>query len=362
MAGQEHLLGYNMAIDEINAAGGILGCPVELVIKDDSSILSQAQLAVKDLVEQDHVLAIMGANSSGTTLAVSGVTEVYQVPFLVPSSSSDLITDQGYEWVFRINAASSAYASTALEFAQQELNTNARLAIVYQSSLFGESAAVAAATIAAEREMTVVAYEIFETGSGDHKPLLTRVKAANPDVIYFATTSGKDAVLLMEQCEELALNPKLYLASAGAFVSSNFLEVGRHAEYVIATSQWAVDVNWPGVTEFTQKFLALYSDTPRMRSAQTYIASYVVKDAIERAAKDPIDWKNISQVRLAVRNALTETNMKETLFGPIAFDDAGQNDHQVLLTQIIDGRFVTVYPRENQTRPAIIPAPSWTER
>jgi branched-chain amino acid transport system substrate-binding protein len=363
-AGQEQMRGYEIALDEIKATGGIAGCQVELLVKDDASSPQQGQLAVKELTEQDGVPIIIGAFSSSITMPIAGVANVYKIPFLVPTASSDLITTQGYEWVFRINAPSTEYANTALEFAASLQDEKAidTLAVIYDDSLFGESAAVAAAMGASKRGLRVVAYEVYKAGADDYTPLLSRVKEADPDAVYLASYL-KEAILLLQQSEALALNPKLHLGNAGGFVMPEFLMAGKHAEYIVATSQWAPDVSWPGAAEFAQEFAERYGVAPGMRSAETYTALYVVKDAIERAGEqEALDWTDIAKVRLAIRDALKSTNLAETIFGPIRFDRNGQTPHPVVLVQVIDGQFVSVYPEEYRACAPIVPVPSWAER
>ncbi len=364
---QEYERGYEMAKDEINAAGGVLGCQVELVYADDASEPRGAQLAVKELA-QAGVLIMMGSTSSAATMPATGVSSFYEIPFLVPTASSDLITEMGHEWVFRINAPASAYANTALDFAQGSLGRGVAVAIVYDDSLFGESAAVAAAASAAEHKIEVVAYESYEDGADDYAPLLSRVKETNPDVVYFASYLD-EAILLMEQCQQLDLNPKLYLGNAGGFVNTGFLKTGEQAEYVIATTQWASDADWRdaegrSAADFVQRFHKRHAgEDPGTRNAQTYTALYVAVDGIERAGQgESLNWDDLGNVRLAVRDALKETDLQHTIFGPIEFDDTGQNAHPVLLIQVIAGEFVTVYPEEYQASAPIVPAPTWGER
>lgn len=393
--GCEHILGYEMARDDINAAGGILGCPVNLIVRDDASTEFQAQLAVTDLVDDAGVPVILGAYSSAATLSAAGVANVYGIPLVVPTASSDLITAQGYEWVFRINAPSRAYASTALDFVQEELGDSATLAVIYDGQLFGESAAVAVATGAAERGLNVVAYEAYKSGSTDYTSLLARVQETDPDVIYFAANSEREAAQLMKQCRDLDLNPRVYIGHAGGFVMPGFLsEAGEDAEFIIATAQWAFDVSWPGVPEFAARFpefatrftensrppaeVDLYTacieqtrgmrlpagrQPPAMRTAQTYTTLTVVSQAIELAGqKESLDWTKSEDVRQAIRQALQELALENTIFGPIQFDEVGQNAHPVLLVQVIDHEFVTIYPEQYSARAPVVPVPSWSER
>ncbi len=367
--GLESLRGYAMALEEINTSGGIMGCPVELIVKDDRSLPYQAQLAVKELVNEDQVSIISGAYSSAATMPAAGVANAYQVPFLAPTASSDLITSQGYEWVFRLIAPASGYANTALDFVQtirEELEIN-RLAVIYDDSLYGESAAVAVAMGAIQRNLDIVAYEEYNPGTANYRALLERVKAASPDVIYFASYLN-EAIQLLQHSEAVNLNPKVYVGHAGGFIMLEFLQAGKHAEYVIGTAQWAKDVKWEDehgqtATMFAERFADRYGVEPGMRSAQTYTTLYVIKDAIERAGtSESLEWSDAQSVRLAIRDALRETDIEKTIFGPVNFNQEGENNHPVVLIQVIDGQFVTVYPEKYRAASPIVPIPDWSAR
>lgn len=436
--GEELLLGYELALQEINAAGGVEGCQLELVVRDDQTVPEKAQWAVKELAEvpmpelinpverfqgmfariqesgvvltdvaglvkdpepeQDwpQVPVIVGAYTSDAALAAAGVANVYQVPIVVPTASSDLITERGHEWVFRVNAPSLSYANTALDLIRDTQHVTATMAVVFEETLFGESAAVAVALGAQTRGIRLVAYESYLAQSGDYEAMMTRVGQAHPDVIYFAANNLNDARQLLAWCAQLNINPQLYIGHAGGFVTSEFpAQAGMYGEYVIATSQWAPDVQWADASgedaaDFAARYAAGYarrctedaafgarfaawcqkrctdaaSCVPGMRATQAYVTLYVVQDALARAMTGPQwDPESVPQMRLAMRSALRETNMAETIFGRIAFDRVtGQNTHPVLLVQVRDGQFVTVYPQAYRAQDPIIPAPTWAER
>ncbi len=364
--GREHKLGYDLAAEEINAAGGILGCPVSLVYEDDTSDPNTAALKLKTLAEDPQILLILGAYSSAATLQVAGLANVYQIPLMVPTASSDLITDQGYQWVFRINAPSADYAYGLLNYLDTvgeyteaanpdgTMSKNISLGIIYEDTLFGESAAVAAATHAIELQIPIIVYKSYKPGTSSYKAVLEALREQNPNVIYLATNSVSDAVTLLQQSKSV-LPDALYLGHAGAFVTNNFLyQAGPSAEGMLIAAQWAPDASWQGAAEFAQRFRARYSEETGMRSAQTYTTLYVAKDAIERAfsnnpslAQNNTQPTKVEQIRAAVRDALNETNLPETIFGPISFDETGQNNHPVVLLKIVNGQFITTYADTN---------------
>jgi branched-chain amino acid transport system substrate-binding protein len=350
--GEAQLRGYDLALEAINSAGGVLGRPVELVIMDDTSEPETAQLMVERLITEEEVSVIIGSYSSSATLPAVGVANDYEVPIVVPTAATDAITQQGYEWVFRICAPSSVYASTMLDFLV-EFGAIENVAVIYENTAFGSSTSEAVVAYADELGIEVVANEAYEAGSPDYRPILTRVKDSDPQAIFFVSYLA-DATLLMQQAEELDINVDAFAAGGAGFSLPDFpANAGPNAEFTLSVTQWTPDTTWPGSADFTKAFVEAYDIDPQYHSAETYAALFVVADAIERAgtADDPE----------AIRDALRETDL-DTIFGPIQFDETGQNSHPMLVTQVLQGQFVTVWPAEAAAMEPIYPAPTWEER
>lgn len=349
--GQAHLQGYDLALQEINSAGGVVGEPLRLVFEDDGSDPAAAAGAVEKLATQDQVPVVIGAYSSSATLLAAGMAERYQVPLIVPTAAADDITSQGYRWIFRIAAPSRVYTQTILDFMDQ-VGDPERLAIVFENTGFGTSIAEIADGEAHLRGKAIVAYHAYQAGGTDFRPLLEQVKAAEPDAVLFVSYLD-DAVSLMEQSRAIDFNVPMVTAAGAGFGLPDFPELaGPAAEYTISVTQWTPDAQWPGVTEFTARFRDKYGHAPQYHSAEAYVALHLAADALRRAATtDP----------LAVREALRTTQLT-TIFGDISFDKHGQNAHPMLVTQVIDGEFVTVYPPTIAVRDPVYPIPAWDQR
>lgn len=374
--GEEQRKGYDLAVKEVNRTGGILGCQVKLIYADSASTSRGAQVAAKSLIENKKLALLLGAYSSTSTILAAGVAEAYNVPMIVSTASSELITEAGYEWVFRINATSVAYAQTTMNYLQSLQTQGIRIdtiAIIFEDTAFGQSAAVAAAQAAQERGIHIVAYEVYKRGTPEQEQidLLLRVKDENPSAVYMAAYLN-DAKMLMQKSYAVDLNPTLFIGNAGGFASKGFISIPE-AEYVLVTTQWERDVAWPGAPRFTEKFILEYGEQPPMRSAATYTAVLVAKDAIERAHQTlsqdntPLHWKtNVdtasAQWHTAIRTALNNTDMPSTIFGPIRFDENGQNPHETMLVQILDGQYITIYPEAHRAQSPIVPVPPWDSR
>lgn len=378
--GQEHSRGYELALEEINESRGPNDCYVDLVPIGDGGDNSQAGEAVVTLASLNDkdpaqdVRLIIGAYSSGATLVAAENAERWNIPLIVPSASSALVTELGYEWVFRINADSDAYVSSAVDYILS-LNNRPTIAVIYENTVFGESAAVAVTALAEEKGISIIAYESFQQKLkvGDRESRLRatmgRLKAnklAQPDFVYLISNDIDDAITLLK-ISRSNLTPQLFIANAGAFISPNFLEkVGTEAENVIVTAQWSEDIkewqsaNGLNANDFVVRFGEKYkneegdSEKPSMRSVQTYTSLFLAVEVIERSKGEGeiCAGTDIStqQMRLCIQSQLEQIELENTLFGPINFDANGQNNHPALLVRIIGSkgnyRFETVYPAE----------------
>lgn len=352
--GEQQKYGYDLAIDEINAKGGVLGRPIELVYKDDMGKSEEAMTAAEDLINRERVLAVMGSYTSGATLPMTGVMERGKTPLLCPCAAKDEITQQGYTWIFRLNAPSSEYAKSMFDFLTEVIKPKS-VAICFENTSFGASTARAARRLVDEYDLELTAYEPYEAKVTDFTPMLTKVKATTPDVL-FAVSYLADAILIMRQSHQLDFNTVAAGGAAGYTLPAFIEGAGEDAEYVFSATQWTKDVSWPGAKEFYSKFIERFKVEPDYHAAETYAATWVLADALKRAG---------SLDRRKVRDALAETNMN-TIFGPVSFEDYGgyknQNRHPMLVLQIRKGEFCTVWPREFATKEPIHPIPKWDER
>jgi branched-chain amino acid transport system substrate-binding protein len=352
--GNAHKNGYIIARDEINARGGVHGKPLEVVFYDDQSKPDQAVTGVAKLIDQDHVPLLLGAFSSETTGAMVDRVKLKEVPLIVPTATADNIMESGSPWIFRVCAGSSAYATSTVNFLKDN-GAPRTLAVVYENTNFGQSNASAMKAIATAAGMTIVDEEGYQPKSPDYKALLQRVKAKEPEVVYYASYL-LDAVTLLRQSEEVDFNPK-FITSAGTgfsaaeFPTSTDKGAGKYAEYTYSVSQWLPTSPWAGSKEFDAAFTKLTGSHPAYHAIEAYAALLVAADALGRASSDQ---------PAAIADALRKTRL-DTAFGPIQFDAKGQNAHPVMITQIQHGQYKLVWPADAaESKP--VPMPAWTER
>jgi branched-chain amino acid transport system substrate-binding protein len=345
---------YEMAAGEINAKGGIKKKSLLLSFEDSGAKPETARGIVEKLIDVKKQPIIVGEYTSACAKAVAAVAEERKTPYLVVASADDDITKQNYKYVFRQNAVNAHYSDGLTDFLKQVVKPKT-MAILYESSAFGTSGAEAMVKDAQKLGIKVLLKEKYEAGSVDFKPLLSKVKAAQPDVLYMVSYV-MDASLLMKQIKELRLDAKLFAGGAAGFAIPEFIDNAKDAaEYVVSATLWTPQVKYAGAKEYAEKYKKKYGDYPSYHGASAYSAMYVLKDALERAKGWTPD---------KIRDALKATNIK-TAFGPVKFEDRegyqNQNFMDTLVIQVM-GEFETIWPQQYANKKYIYPIPSWRER
>ena len=202
--------------------------------------------------------------------------------------------------------------------------------------------------------ISVVDTEAYQASLPDYKSLLQRVKAKNPDAVYFASYL-LDATTLMRQSETVNLNPKYYASAGTGFAVADFPTdkgAGKFANYTYSVAQWLPTAKWAGSKEFDEKFFQLTKTHPSFHAMQAYVALVVAADAMKKNMSSPS----------AIRDQLRKTDMRTTPFGPIRFDAKGQNAHPILVTQVQDQHYKVVWPPDAAEAKPIHPTPTWDQR
>ena len=346
---------YEMAADEINAKGGVKGKKIALSFEDSNGKPEIARSIVEKLIDSNKQPIIVGEYTSSCAKAVAAVAEERKTPYLVVASADDDITQKNYKYVFRQNQVNAHYGDAVVDFLKNVVKPSS-IAILFESSAFGTSGADAMEKDAAALGIKVVLKEKFETGAIDFKPLLSKVRAAQADVVY-TVAYANEAQLIMKQAKELRVDAKLYAGGAAGFAIPEFIKGAQDAaEYVVSATLWTPQLKYPGAKEFADKYKAKYGDYPSYHGASAYAALFVAADALNRAKTWTQD---------GIRDALKATNLK-TAYGPVKFEDKegyqNQNFHQTLAIQVQKGEFETIWPAEQSSKPYLFPVPEWRDR
>jgi branched-chain amino acid transport system substrate-binding protein len=346
---------YEIAMQEINAAGGIKGKKVALEFEDSQGKPEVSRAIAEKLIDVKKQPIIFGEYSSSCSKAIAAVAEERKIPYLVVTGATDDITQQKYKYVFRMNPTNAYYASGMISFFKEVVKPTS-VAVLYESSDFGTSGADDMVKQAEKFPMKLLVKEKYEKGAVDFKPILSKVKSERPDVIYMVSYV-MDAALLMKQIKELRIDAKLFAGGAAGFAIPEFIESAKDAsEYVVTATLWSPQVAYSGAKEFAEKYKKLYKNYPSYHGAEAYSALYIIKDVLTRAkSMTPDD----------IRVAIKATDMV-TVFGPIKFEDkegyTNQNFMDTLVMQVIKGQHETIWPLKYASKKYLFPIPRWRDR
>ena len=342
-----------MAAAEVNSGGGINGKKIELIEADTQGNPDVGRRAVEKLIKRDKVLVIGGGFSSTVTWTAISIAQTNKIPFLVNSAAADKITEQGWKYIFRLNSPVSERLDAVVSFVSTVATDIRTVAILHANSFKAAAAARRFFKKAGELGLKPVIREDFDSGAVDFRPLLTRVKAKNPDLIYAAVDNAKGAALLVRQSRDLKLNPKLFVGGGNGFVQPEFAaHAGKASDHIACTTTWIHTVPYRGAGTFNEKFIGRYKTPPEHYGAEAYAGITVIADALKRT-KAPAP-KN-------VRDALAKTNLM-TVLGPVQFsaynNKSQQNKLPAFLVQWLNGQLQIVWPPKMAKKKIVFPAPN----
>jgi branched-chain amino acid transport system substrate-binding protein len=329
---------FDMALEEINGGGGIKGKKLEFIMEDDTGRPEVGRSVVEKLITKDKVVMLGGGYSSSVTFGVAGVAQQNRVPFLVNTGSADKITEQGWDYIFRLNPPVSEYASGVETFLAEVVKPKDAV-ILHENSLFGTKGAKAFQQSCDKLGIKVLMTEGYEHGGIDFKPVLVKVKQLNPDLVYMISYI-MDASLLMRQARELKLTPKRFVGGAAGFTLPEFDQnAGKAANFVVSATLWHQVLPLPGAMDYFNRFKARYNKDTEYHGAEAYAAAYVIRDVLKRAKSfSPED----------IKQALSETKLM-TVFGPVKFTSYDKKTNQNRLTTYVvqwqNGKLQLIWPK-----------------
>jgi len=340
--GDLHRKSFVMALEEINASGGIrqgryAGWPMEFLFVDTHGMAETGREVVERLIAEQSVSIIMGGYSSAVAFAVAEVCEWNRIPFISSSAAADEITQQGWEFTFRINPPVDDYNS-GLEDFLCNVNQPRSMTILFENTRSGRSSAHVMKEWCEENDIEVLTHEAYEPWTGDFEDIVEEISASRTDGVY-VVANLRDSAVLVNQFAQTETQAKILVGSVGTFGIPEFIkEVGPRSENLLAAAVWIPHVNYPGVDQFVHDYEARYGTAPDYHGAQAYAAAQVCRDILERTVSlEPGD----------LLETLHTTNMT-TIIGPVTFGSykkfTNQNQLLTLVIQIQDGEFQTIWP------------------
>lgn len=332
--GQDFIHGFTLAIDEINAEGGIQGHPLQLIPCDDEALPDKAIACTRRLVDQDNVVLIADLGNSSATLASMPITQEYEVPGLVAASTNPTITDDagvgGNIWVFRQNANDRMMAEAFAGYLGSAADTFCTLAV---NNDWGRGAIAMMKPLLEAQGAEILSEDYFEQGQPDYRPVITRWKGLNPGAVYLIM-EARDAAIFIRQYRELGMTQPVF--ARGSVVTHEFLEAIADDVTLGEGIVEATLCNTGADPELEQKYLARWGTMPHAHGAMAYtLMRYVVPQALEIALEETGELTPSS-----IRDGLEKVSVDTPLIGHVEFDDHNQAHPYLVLQKIENGQIV----------------------
>ena len=334
MTGKEATFGISshegtaLAVEEINAAGGVLGKKIELLTEDNQSKAGEPATVVNKLISRDSVVAVLGEVASSRSLEAAPICQANKIPMVSPASTNPKVTETG-DHIFRVCFIDPFQGTVMANFAHKTLQAQ-KLAMLtdaksdYSKGLakyFKEQVAKNGGQIAIELD--------YNGGDKDFKAQLTSIKAAGPQAV-FIPGYYTDVALICLQAKELGLAVPLF--GGDGWESEKLLEIGRDAvEGHYFSTHYSPDQGSEKVKKFVDAYKDKYNGKmPDAMAALGYDSMYVLADAIKRAG---------TTESAKLRDALATTKDFAAVTGTLTLDAARNATKSAVILQVKGGKF-----------------------
>jgi branched-chain amino acid transport system substrate-binding protein len=335
--GVEQKNAYELAVKQINQKGGLQATgqkrKVDLIFNDEQNSPEVGATVARKLINQDHVVAILGPTNTLVCMAAGPIAQSNKVPLVTPTCTNPKVTLIG-NYIFRAGFIDTFQGAAGAYFAFHTLGKR-RVGILFDNANdYTKGLATYFKEAFEKLGGKVVAFESFtdETKTVDFRPQLIRIKAGNPDLVYSSDYYGASA-LIAQQMKQLGI--KARLMGGDGYDSPDLVKIGgQNVEGVYFTNFYSQEDPRPAVRAFVKAYKATYGTAPGAYAAQAYTAAQILFDAITRAGK--LDGPSI-------RDALVKTKNLTTVGGVISFDKNRNPTKPAAVIEIKGGKqtFVT---------------------
>ena len=320
--------GVKMAVDEINAAGGINGKKIDLVIEDTGSEQTGAINAYNRVVAKKPI-AIMNTTLSAFVLAQMDLIKESAIPTLTGASNSTL-TEKGNPWLFRIRTSDAVIAKAAAQYAIDGFGTGKKIGFIYSNDEYGKGwKAVVEATMQAAG-VTLVAEEATGVDDKDVSPQLLKMKAAGAEVVISGDQPTVQAII-MKQAKQLGMTFQLIVSPAGVLPTTLKLMTADESNgvYGVQSSIPTLDAR---SKDWAARYQAKYNLTADSSAGEYYDGLMMIADAIKGGATTP---KAVADYLLTIKG-------KQGMGNTWTFAPNGDGGRQALIVKIDNGALTPV--------------------
>jgi len=351
---------YELGQAEINAGDGVNGCQILLLLKEDQNTSEGAVAAMRELIDKEQVLLALASTSDEIALELAQEAENRHLPLILAHNTNMIITQMGYQWVFRLASSSETMLEIVFDWLQ---NANGSLPppsllSIYPYEPAGDALQSMFLVRAAQRGWSVLDGLTYRHGQKEYNMLLSAVRTINADVLFIFGGREEDLSLLLQQMADMRIRPKALILFTGSFTDLSFLTGAQfNVEGVVTVAQWAEQLPWKekngrNATEF---FRTLSNQSPQVtdyHALQAYTALLVAEDVLTKVLN-----RGRQNITPRLQGALQSYNTSDSLWGSISFAANGQNNHDVILLQRQERQFEVIYPVSYRTKPHLFPLP-----
>ena len=271
--------GFEMAVDEINAAGGVNGSKIELVVEDEQGKKDEAINAFKKLIFQDKALMLFGPTLSNSASAADPIAQASKIVVFGTSNTADGITTIG-DHVFRNSVTEGDVLPVTIKVAAKVAKIR-KVAVLYgNDDVFTKSGYDAFKKALDDQKMPVTTTETFAKGDVDFKAQLTKIKATNPDAIVLSALIAEGAPIMV-QARQLGMN--VPFIGGNGMNSVKVFDLAKGAsDGLWVGSPWSIENHTPANTSFIIAFTKKYSAPPDQFAAQAYDAMHIATEAMKK--------------------------------------------------------------------------------
>jgi branched-chain amino acid transport system substrate-binding protein len=329
--GQGLVEGIELAVKEINAAGGVLGKQIKLVKSDNKSENAETANVATKLITRDKVVAILGPATSGNAKAAIPVANKNKVPLISASATDDDVTVDSNgnvrEFAFKTCFNDSFQGSILANFASDDLKSKKAAILLDNTSDYSKGLVKSFKETYTSLGGTIVAEQAYQQKDKDFKAALTNIKDSNPDVLY-VPGYYEEVGLIVKQARELGID--VPVIGGDGYDSPKLADLaGKDAlNNVFFTNHYSSKDTTKEVVEFKEAFKKEYKKDPNAFNALGYDLAYFLKDALQRAGEaDPIKLKD----------ALASTKGFKGITGELSIDKHHNPVKSITIIEMKDG-------------------------
>ena len=345
--GLQFLEGMEFIVDGVNAAGGINGVPLEVVVYDNKSEATETTLAAKKLIEVDQVHALVEGTVTALGMSIVPVANEEGVPTVIVSGTA-LLDDQLGAWVFRPAGTEVNYTALSLDYLSQDLGIS-KYAVLLENSGYGQGGKVFLPQRSPAYGMTIVEEQYFDPGATDLTPQLTNIRNSEAQAI-FLWGSSPTASMAVKQAREMGISLPI-MATPPQVMPHNIEPFGEYYNMeppLLATTS-KMDV-WQQLPD-SDRYKALYRDFDQLFTErydhrpslwQMLGAQYItfIEDGLKRAE---ITSTDVGEIRSQLRDALestTDLQLLTSIYTMSPEDHFGQIEQTLVIVTFKDGEMV----------------------